>query len=141
MSIKFYNAETDYIYRKKNKCRDWISKVIRNHGNEIGDLSIIFCSEAYLLQLNQQYLNHNYHTDVITFDYSDTGLISGDVFIGLEKVRKNSKFYRVSVLTEINRVIIHGVLHLLGFDDNDDESRRKMREMEDEALILWDKEI
>lgn len=141
MPVKFYNAESNYEYRKKKKCRDWINRIIEDNGYKVGDLSIIFSSEAYLLQLNQQYLKHNYHTDVITFDYSDSKVISGDIFIGLKKVEENSKIYGVSTFSEINRVIIHGVLHLLGFDDDDDERRKKMKKMEDEALILWDKQM
>ena len=87
--------------------------------------------------MNREYLNHNYHTDVITFDYTDEDIISGDVFISVEQVKKNAHFYRVDAEEEIRRVMIHGVLHLMGYMDSSSEEKEIMREKENEALNLW----
>ncbi|HDR67423.1 MAG TPA: rRNA maturation RNase YbeY, partial [Bacteroidaceae bacterium] len=104
---------------------------------QTGNINIIFTSSACLLTLNQKYLNHNHHTDVITFDYSADKRISGDIYIGIEKVRENSRIFNVVLENELRRVMIHGILHLTGYHDRNDSERRIMRKMENEALNLW----
>ena len=90
--------------------------------------------------MNREYLNHNYFTDVITFDYTEGNVISGDVFISVEQVKENASFYKVLLEVELRRVMIHGVLHLMGFNDATEAGKETMREMENEALNLWSKE-
>ena len=137
MAVFFHVEDIKFVYKEKRKSKKWIKDIINSRGFQLGNLNIVFSSKAHLLKFNQEYLNHNYHTDVITFDYSTEKVISGDIFIGVEKVLENSKTLGESFHVELNRVIIHGVLHLLGYDDNIDSKRRIMRKMEDEALNLW----
>ena len=102
----------------------------------VGDISIIFCSDNYILDVNQQYLQHDYFTDIITFDYCEGDRISGDLFISVDSVRENSIEYNTDFADELNRVIVHGVLHLIGYDDHCDEDITVMRKKEDYYLSL-----
>jgi rRNA maturation RNase YbeY len=102
----------------------------------MGTINIIFTSNNYLLSINKQYLNHHYNTDVITFEYNEDILISGDIFVSVEQVSMNAENYENSFEQELNRVVIHGVLHLLGFKDSSAEEIKEMREEEDKALKL-----
>ncbi len=115
----------------------WISECISQHRRIPGNISFIFTSNAHLLRMNKKYLNHNYFTDVITFNYTEGKLISGDIFISIDQVRENAVTYGVMEDDELRRVMIHGVLHLLGFNDDLKEEQDAMREMENEALNLW----
>lgn len=139
MAIYFHTEDTDFNYKEKRKGKKWIKNVINSRDFKVGNLNIIFSSDTYLLKINQDYLNHNHFTDVITFDYSDKGIISGDIFISIDKVLDNSSKFGDSFMTELNRVIIHGVLHLLGYNDKDETEKGIMRKMEDDVLHLWDK--
>ena len=139
MAIYFHTEDIEFNYKEKRKSKKWIKEVINRRDLKVGNLNIIFSSAAYLLKINQDYLNHKYHTDVITFDYSEKNVISGDIFIGIDKVRDNSSKFGESFITELNRVIIHGILHLLGYDDKDESDRKIIRKMEEDALKLWDK--
>ena len=100
----------------------------------LGDISIIFVSDSYLLEMNQKYLNHDYYTDIITFDYCDMNIVSGDLFISVDRVQENAETFDVDVLTELHRVMIHGVLHLCGYKDKTEEEERNMRELENKYL-------
>ncbi|TLX77105.1 rRNA maturation RNase YbeY [Labilibacter sediminis] len=115
---------------------NWVNKVISKYNCTTGEIAFIFCSDSYLLEINKEFLNHNYFTDIITFNYCEGDIISGDIFISIDTVNSNAKEYSVSFENELNRVIIHGVLHLLGFDDKTEEENEKMHELEDEALNL-----
>lgn len=112
----------------------WLSKVCNNHNKKLGDITLIFCSDNYLLDINKTHLNHDYYTDIITFDYTEDDVVSGDLFISKDRVLDNSKTFNVDFNTELNRVVVHGVLHLCGYGDKSDEEERKMRELEDGAL-------
>ena len=101
---------------------------------QLGELGITFGSDDYVLKLNQEYLDHDYYTDIITFDYVEQGIVSGDIVISIDRVRENAKEFGVSFTEELNRVIIHGVLHLLGYRDTSDEEKTKMREKENYHL-------
>jgi len=103
-----------------------VEYLIIEEGSKEGNLNIIFCSDNYLLKMNKEYLGHNYFTDVITFDYSEENLISGDVFISVDTVKENAKNYEVSFENELFRVIIHGVLHLIGYNDKTDKEQEEM---------------
>ena len=96
-----------------------------------GDISIIFCSDAYLLEINKQYLNHNYYTDIVTFDYGENSVISGDLFISVDRIIENAENFNVTFKEELFRVVFHGVLHLVGYNDKSAEEQKEMRQKED----------
>ncbi|HHV40379.1 MAG TPA: rRNA maturation RNase YbeY [Bacteroidales bacterium] len=114
----------------------WIQQVLKEKGKEAGDINIILCNSDEVLELNKKYLNHNYQTDVITFPYShpDELRLSGDVFIDVQTVAKNATLYRQTMSNELLRVIIHGILHLTGMNDQTEEELKLMRRAEDRAL-------
>lgn len=119
--------------------RLWILDVVKHHKKQIGDLNYIFCSDEYILDINKQHLNHDYYTDIITFNYNVDDITSGDVFISYETVKSNAIEYSDgNIKEELHRVIIHGVLHLIGFNDKSDEEQKEMTKQEDFALELRD---
>lgn len=140
MAITFHNQGVTFQLAKKNRHKDWIRRSIEVHRKSAGDLAFIFTSNELLLQMNREYLNHNYFTDVITFNYTDGKRISGDIFISVDQVRINAAQYGTHVAQELRRVMIHGVLHLLGFGDDSSGEKRNMRKLEEDALHLWLKE-
>ena len=111
-----------------------LSNVVKTELKELGDISIIFVSDQYLLEINQKYLNHDYFTDIITFDYCEDNVISGDLFISVDRVKENADSFNVDELTEIHRVMIHGVLHLCGYKDKTEEEEKNMRLLENKYL-------
>ena len=111
-----------------------LSNVVKTELKELGDISIIFVSDQYLLEMNQKYLNHDYFTDIITFDYCEHNIISGDLFISVDRVKENADSFNVDELTEIHRVMIHGVLHLCGYKDKTEEEEKNMRLLENKYL-------
>ncbi len=118
---------------------DWITDTAISENKETGEITVIFCDDQYLLEINKKYLNHDYYTDVITFDYSEGNLISGDIFISKDRVKENASFYNVSFENELKRVIIHGVLHLLGYKDKEESQQKIMRQKENEYLEKYKK--
>ena len=137
MPVTFHTEETKFNLGQKLRHKPWIKSWIESQNGVCAKLSFIFTSNKKLRLINLEYLNHNYFTDVITFDYSVGPSISGDVFISLEQVEINSKTYSTNPADELRRVMIHGVIHLLGYKDETDEERKTMRQMENEALHLW----
>lgn len=119
-----------------NKLKSWIEEVITSHNYQCGELNYFFCSDKYILQTNRDFLNHDYYTDIITFDNSIGSFISGDLVISLDTVRSNSILFKIDNTLELYRVIIHGVLHLVGFKDSTDNEKDIMRQQEDAALKL-----
>ena len=115
---------------------NWISNVCSSENNEFGDISLIFCSDEYLLEMNRTHLDHDYYTDIITFDYTENQIVSGDLFISVDRVRENASDFNVSFEHELHRVMIHGVLHLCGYKDKSDEEEKLMRSKENDALSL-----
>lgn len=115
---------------------NWLSKVASIENKILGDVTLIFCSNEYLLKINQEYLNHDYYTDIITFDYTEDNIICGDLFISLEMVAENAISNNVPFINEINRVVVHGVLHLIGYKDKSDEDSKLMRKKENQMLDL-----
>ena len=115
---------------------DWYTKVSLQEDKELGDVTIIFCSDDYLLEVNREHLNHDYYTDIITFDYSDFPIVSGDLFISVDRVKENATDFNVSFEHELHRVIIHGFLHLCGYFDKTNEDELLMRSKENQALSL-----
>lgn len=134
--ISFFSEDTDYKIKEKQKIREWVSAVIKGEGfHRIGELNFILCSDAYLLEINEQYLNHDTYTDIVTFDSSEEeGVISGDIFISVERTAENAKKFKVSDRDELHRVIIHGVLHLCGYMDKKKDDKGLMTAKENEYL-------
>ena len=115
----------------------WLSDSIKNEGFDCGDINLIFCSDEHLLEVNQTFLNHDYYTDIVTFDYSFGSLLSGDLFISLDRVLDNSIQYNESFLTELRRVCVHGILHLCGFKDKTTDEEKLMRSKEEFYLSKY----
>ena len=134
--ISFYTEDIEFDDYNEGKISDWLNKVSKSEGSAIKFLNIIFCSDNYLHQLNVQYLNHDTLTDVITFPYDEGEEISGDIFISTERVLENSRHLGVSFKDELHRVMVHGLLHLLGYGDKTEEEEKEMREKEDFYLGL-----
>jgi len=129
MNINFFFENIETFDLNKN-INTWIQDTIENENKQLGEINIIFCSDEHLLKMNVEHLNHNFYTDIITFDYCEENIISGDLFISKNRVEENAKSFEVSFSDEINRVIIHGVLHLLGYNDKTDEEKKQMRNKE-----------
>lgn len=137
MAIHFFREDTSYQLNHKKKLTEWLSLIIDNHRHELGDLNYIFCSDDYLLKINIQHLNHDYYTDIITFDHSEQPeIIEGDIFVSIDRVKENAKNLGVPFLPELYRVLVHGLLHLLGFNDKNERDRACMREKEDACISL-----
>jgi len=140
MAIVYETENVKFPKIERREITRWIREVIVEQFNKKpGDISYIFCSEEEILRMNKQYLNHDYYTDIITFDYSDEDIISGDLFISLETVRTNSEKYNTNYEEELRRVMIHGILHLCGYEDKSPDEKKIMREKENEALALIEK--
>ena len=137
MAISFNSENITFDLKQKIRHKQWIRTYVKFQQQLPGDLNFIFTSNERLRLMNREYLNHNYFTDVITFDYTDDNITSGDIFISMDQVKKNAKFYAVEDDEELRRVMIHGVLHLLGFKDDSSDEKETMREKENEALHLW----
>lgn len=138
MAVKFFNDGLMFRFPNKRRVGDWIVETARREGLGTGDISVIFCSSDRHLEINRRYLSHDYNTDVITFDYSGDGVISGDIFIDPATVKDNAGIYGRPAKEELMRVVIHGVLHLIGYNDKEPAEQVAMREAEDRCLVLWD---
>jgi rRNA maturation RNase YbeY len=134
MAISFNFIETKDVVSQKNKVKSWIKSVAEKRGFKVGEISYIFCSDDYLLDINKTYLKHDFYTDIITFDYTDAKKISGDLYISIDRVRDNAQELNLGFEQELHRVIIHGVLHLLGLKDKTEEEAKEMRKAEEECL-------
>jgi rRNA maturation RNase YbeY len=129
-----FNYETDFLLDNNERIALWISKVISNEGFKEDEINYIFCDDEYLHKLNVEFLNHDTFTDIISFDYSVGKIIQGDVFISIERVKENAKNFDVTFLDELNRVIVHGVLHYCGYKDKTEKDASLMREKENHYL-------
>lgn len=123
------------------RCSAWIKDIASKHGKTIGEIAYVFCDDAKILEVNRQYLGHDYYTDIITFDYCEEDKLSGDIFISLDTVKSNSATYGTEYYDELTRVIIHGILHLCGYKDKSDDESRAMRALEDEAIAALPKPL
>lgn len=133
-SLQFYFEDVNPFELDKKHIKFQINNLVNNESNDFGDINIIFCSDNYLLKMNEQYLQHDYYTDIITFDYVENSLISGDLFISIDRVKENAVKFGASFKKEIYRVIFHGVLHLTGYKDKTKEEKELMREKEEYYL-------
>lgn len=132
--IRYFSEDIDFEFKGKSLNNKWLKFVAESEIRKIGNINIIFCSDNYILDVNLKYLQHDYFTDIITFDYCERNVLSGDLFISVDSVRDNSVFYGTEFADELNRVIVHGVLHLIGYDDHSDSEQRMMRSKEDYYL-------
>ena len=137
--ISFFSQEVSLPTFDQRKITDWIKKTAAFYGKRAGDISYVFCSDDRILEVNRQFLQHDYYTDVITFDYSEADIVSGDIFISVDTVRSNAEQFGQSYERELHRIIIHGVLHLCGQEDKTPETRRVMTEKEELALKTLEK--
>ena len=136
--IRFFSEDVCFDFNQKLLTKRWLKLVAEAEQRNIGDINIIFCSDPYILDINIQYLQHDYYTDIITFDYCEGDVLSGDLFISIDSVRVNYSEFSSSFNDELNRVIVHGLLHLIGYDDHKDEDITVMRSKEDFYLCLRD---
>ncbi|WP_018617806.1 rRNA maturation RNase YbeY [Spirosoma luteum] len=133
--IRFFNEDVSYKLAQKQPTRQWLKRQAEGEGYSIGELNYIFCSDDYILQVNKDYLKHDYYTDIITFDQSEEeGVLAGDIFISVERVNDNAGQLRVLPEQEMRRVLAHGLLHLCGYRDKSDEEAIQMRAKEEEWL-------
>lgn len=132
-----FNYETDFELADEVKHEEWLSAVIESEGKTEGEINYVFCDDEYLLQKNIEFLNHDTLTDIISFDYTMGNLISGDIFISVERVKENAIDFGVTFDEELRRVMAHGILHYCGYKDKTEEDERLMREKEDEKLTIY----
>lgn len=136
MAIIFDNADTVFKHEKPKEIKQWIKSVIQSEGKKTGDIALVFTSDEYLLNINRQYLAHDYYTDIITFDYTEKEIVSGDLLISIDTVRDNAEQLDIPFELELNRVIVHGILHLCGYGDKSDSEIIEMRSKENGYLTL-----
>lgn len=141
MGVSYFSEDVPFPKLKRAFTSGWIKDVIANEGKSIGDISFIFCSDSYLLEINKRYLEHDFFTDIITFDYVEEGNISGDIFISVERVKENAVLFSKSFENELNRILVHGVLHLIGFKDKSRGEKALMTKKEDYYLNLLENRL
>ncbi|WP_421813302.1 rRNA maturation RNase YbeY [Flagellimonas sp.] len=132
-----FHFKSELVIQKKTDYADWINRVVDSEGFSVGQIDYIFCTDDYLLKLNKDYLNHDTFTDIITFDYTEGKIISGDIFISTDRVQDNAKKFDVEFSNELRRVMSHGILHLAGFGDKSKEEKDIMRLKEDEKIKMF----
>lgn len=134
--IRYYKEDIKFELKAKALNNKWLKFVAESEIRKIGDINIIFCSDNYILDVNMRYLQHDYFTDIITFDYCEKNILSGDLFISIDSVRENAVYYGTDFIEELNRVMVHGILHLIGYDDHSEEEISQMRAKENYYLEL-----
>ena len=132
--IRFFNKDIKFTLTDKLLLKKWIKEVVSSYGNRVGDINIILCDDPSILEINNQFLGHDYYTDIITFDYTEGDTINGELYISIDTVRANAEEYNQDFPDELHRVIIHGILHLCGLDDHCDEDIKEMRDAENLSL-------
>lgn len=134
--IRYFCEDIKFTYKNKLANNRWLKMVAGSEIRKIGDVNVIFCSDNYILDVNMKYLQHDYFTDIITFDYCEGKVLSGDLFISVDSVRENSIEFGTDFEEELHRVIVHGVLHLIGYDDHTEEDKKVMRQKENYYLQI-----
>ena len=132
-----FHYELDFNLQDETKYADWVNRIIISEDRILAHIDFIFCTDAYLLEMNQKYLQHDTFTDIITFDYSEGERIAGDVFISIERVKDNAVNFQIAFEVELLRVMAHGVLHLIGYNDKSDSEIKMMRAKEDQKMKLF----
>ena len=137
MAIHFFAEEITFSLPNEPKVIAWLDQIATNHNHQVEELNYIFCTDDYLLEINRTHLDHDYYTDIITFDNSDTAnQLEGDIFISIDRVRENAHHHSTTFEDELSRVMAHGLLHLLGYSDKTDDEQKEMREKENACLSL-----
>ncbi len=136
MEITFQSEGVEHPQIDEAKITSWIKSIAKKYNKETGEISYLFCDDEKILEVNKEYLKHDFYTDIITFDYSEGNIISGDIIISLQTVESNSQMYKTNFTEELHRVIIHGILHLSGLDDSSEEEEKAMRDAENNALEM-----
>lgn len=131
-----YNSETTFILKNKKKITKWINNYVEAKGFSVGEINYIFCGDKYLNTINQRFLKHDNYTDIVSFDYSVGKELSGDIFISIERIIENADTFNVSFNNELHRVMIHGILHYMGYKDNTTKEKMEMRNTENNCLKL-----
>ena len=134
--ISYFFQDIDFKFNNRRLNNQWLRMVAESEIRRIGDVNIIFCSDNYILDVNLKYLQHDYFTDIITFDYCEKNILSGDLFISIDSVRENAVLYNSGFDEELHRVIVHGILHLIGYDDHTDDEQKLMRKKENYYLDM-----
>ena len=129
--VELFYEDTQTLKLKKSPVKKYINLLINRELKRVGEISIVLCSDKYLLEINIEYLKHNYYTDIITFNYVEGNLISGDLFISVDRVKENSIVFNTGLIKELYRVIFHGILHLIGYNDKTEEEKKIMKTKED----------
>jgi len=137
MTIGFHNEGVAKPRLKYRIISAWLKKIVNQYNCVTGDLSYIFCDDEYLKSINVKYLNHDYYTDIVTFDYCKDKVVSGDMFISVERVKENSVLYNGNFTDELLRVMVHGLLHLLGYKDSTERETETMRRVENECIVMY----
>ena len=132
-----FNYELDFALDNAQAYEDWLSEVITSENKTEGEINYIFCDDDYLLEINQQYLDHDTLTDIISFDYSIGNDLHGDIFISIDRVKENALDFNVSFQEELKRVMVHGVLHYCGYKDKSERDEKLMRQKEDEKIMMF----
>ena len=132
-----FNYETEFVLDNEEAIANWISNVITSENKKEGEINYIFCDDEYLLEINKEHLQHDYYTDIISFDYTVGNEINGDMFISVDRVKENAQDFNVTFEEELKRVIVHGVLHYCGYKDKSEDDELLMRSKEDEKLAMF----
>tara|TARA_B100000902_G_C27298895_1_gene911644 strand:+ start:1075 stop:1485 length:411 start_codon:yes stop_codon:yes gene_type:complete len=131
-----FNSNIDFKLKNKIKLKKWINNVIEKEGKKLKFVNFMFCDDKEMVEKNINYLNHMTYTDILTFDYTENNIISGDIIISIDRIKENAKTYNITFKKELTRVIIHGILHLIGYKDKSKKEKKIMREKEDFYLSL-----
>ena len=131
-----FNSETSFTLKNQNKLVKWIGDVVSSEGFQVGEINYIFCDDSYLNKINQEFLNHDTFTDIISFDYTLGKEVGGDIFISIERVLENAEKFNEVFETELHRVMIHGILHFMGYKDKTKKDKTLMRTKEDEKIFI-----
>ena len=132
-----FHYEANFDLENSEKYTRWINNILISENAHLGELSYIFCTDEYLIKLNKKYLGHDTYTDIVTFNYSEEGVMSGEIYISVDRVRENALKFQEDFITELHRVMAHGVLHLLGYNDKTESEREEMRTKENEKINLF----
>lgn len=139
--ILFHNDKSSsFKLLNRRKIKHWIADIAVSYQKKIGDINYIFCSDKKILEINKEYLQHDYYTDIISFDNSENDTLSGDLFISIDTVKTNANKYDSSFEDELHRVMVHGLLHLIGYNDKTSAQQQKMRQAENQALVIFNKQ-
>lgn len=135
-NIQFISQDVAFHLKEKKKIKKWLIDLINSHQKRVGEISIVFSNNDYVLEVNKQFLSHDFYTDIITFNYNEDDFISGDIIISIDMVRENAEKYKETFELELHRVVVHGILHLLGLNDETKKEEAAMRIAENNALKM-----